>query len=38
MSVAEKITEIKKIITLVCDIVPSLVQIVKETILLFKTV
>ena len=38
MSVADKIVEIKKIISLVCDIVPSLVQIVKETILLFKTV
>lgn len=38
MSVQDKIVEIKKIITLICDVVPSLVAIVKETILLFKTV
>ena len=38
MSVQEKIIEIKKLITLICDVVPSLVIIIKETILLFKTV
>lgn len=38
MSVQEKIVEIKKIISLICDVVPSLVAIVKETIMLFKTV
>ena len=38
MSVQDKIVEIKKIISLICDVVPSLVAIVKETILLFKTV
>ena len=38
MSVQDKIIEIKKIITLICDVVPSLVSIVKETIMLFKTV
>lgn len=38
MSVQEKIVEIKKIISLICDVVPSLVSIVKETIMLFKTV
>lgn len=38
MSVADKIVEIKKIISLICDVVPSIVAIVKETILLFKTV
>lgn len=38
MSVQDKIVEIKKIISLICDVVPSLVAIVKETIMLFKTV
>lgn len=38
MSVQDKIIEIKKIISLICDVVPSLVSIVKETIMLFKTV
>ena len=38
MSVQDKIVEIKKIITLICDVVPSLVAIVRETISLFKTV
>ena len=38
MSVQDKIVEIKKIITLICDVVPSLVAIVKETIMLFKAV
>lgn len=38
MSVQDKIIEIKKIISLICDVVPSLVAIVKETIMLFKTV
>lgn len=38
MSVAEKIVEIKKIISLVCDVVPSLVTIVKEIIILLKGV
>lgn len=38
MSIAEKITEIKKIISLVCDVVPSIVSIVKEVVLLLKGV
>lgn len=38
MSIAEKVTEIKKIVSLVCDVVPVLVTIIKETILLFKSV
>lgn len=36
MSVQEKIVEIKKLIALVCDVVPQIVAIVKETISLFK--
>lgn len=38
MSVQEKITEIKKILQLICDVIPAIVTIIKETILLFKTV
>lgn len=38
MSVQDKIVEIKKIISLICDVIPTIVSIVKETILLFKTV
>lgn len=38
MSVQEKIVEIKKIISLICDVIPTIVSIVKETILLFKAV
>lgn len=38
MSVSEKIVEIKKLISLICDVIPQIVAIVKETISLFKTV
>lgn len=38
MSVQDKIVEIKKIIALVCDVIPQVIAIVKEVILLFKTV
>lgn len=38
MSIADKITEIKKLITLICDVVPQLVAIVRETIAIFKEV
>lgn len=38
MSIQDKVTEIKKIVSLVCDVVPQIVLIVKELILLFKTV
>lgn len=38
MSIAEKVTEIKKIVSLICDVVPQLVLIVKEVILLLKGV
>lgn len=38
MSVQDKVVEIKKIISLICDVVPTLVSIIKEVILLFKTV
>lgn len=36
MTIGEKVIEIKRIISLVCDVVPSLVEIVKEIILLLK--
>lgn len=36
MSIQEKVLEIKKIISLVCDVVPSLVEIVKDIIVLLK--
>lgn len=36
MSIGDKVVEIKRIIGLVCDVVPQLVVIVKEVILLLK--
>lgn len=38
MSIQDKIVEIKKLISLICDVVPQLVAIVRETISLFKDV
>lgn len=38
MSVQDKIVEIKKILNLVCEVVPILVTIIKDSIALFKTV
>lgn len=38
MSIQDKIVEIKKILNLVCEVVPLLVAIIKDTITLFKTV
>lgn len=38
MSVQDKIVEIKKILNLVCEVVPILVTIIKDTISLFRTV
>lgn len=38
MSVADKIVEIKKLISLICDVVPQLVTIVRETIAIFREV
>ena len=38
MSIQDKIVEIKKIVGLVCDVVPQIVSLVKEVVLLFKTV
>lgn len=38
MSIQDKIVEIKKILNLVCEVVPLLVQVVRDTISLFKTV
>lgn len=38
MSIADKVQEIKKIVALVCDVVPQIVAVIKEVILLFKAV
>ena len=38
MSIQDKISEVKKLIALICDVVPQLVSIVRETISLFKDV
>lgn len=38
MAIQDKIMEIKKLISLICDVVPQLVAIVRETIALFKDV
>ena len=38
MSIQDKIAEVKKLISLICDVVPQLVAIVRETIALFKDV
>lgn len=38
MSLADKITEVKRIISLVCDVVPSIVTIIKEIVILLKGV
>ena len=36
MSIQEKVTEIKKLITLICETIPILVSIIKEIILVVK--
>lgn len=38
MSVQDKIIEIKRLISLICDVVPQLIAIVRDTISLFKDV
>lgn len=38
MSIAEKAVEIKKVITMICDLLPVLVNVVKEVILLLKDI
>lgn len=38
MTIQDKILEIKKLISLICDVVPQLVAIVRDTIALFKDV
>lgn len=38
MSVTDKITEIKKIIQLVCDTLPIIVELIKEIVLTIKEV
>lgn len=36
MSVTDKIQEIKRIITLVCDVIPAIVSVIKEIIIVIK--
>ena len=38
MSIQDKIVEIKKILNLVCEVVPLICTVVRDTIALFKTV
>lgn len=38
MSVQDKIIEIKRLIGLICDVIPQLIAIVRDTIALFKEV
>lgn len=38
MAIQDKIAEIKKLVALICDVVPQIVLIVRETISLFKDV
>lgn len=36
MSIAEKATEIKRVITMICDILPTVVSVIKEVLLVLK--
>lgn len=38
MSIQDKVIEIKRLISLICDVVPQLIAIVRDTISLFKDV
>ena len=38
MSISEKVTEIKRIVTLVCDVIPAIVSVVKEVLILLKDI
>lgn len=38
MAIQDKIAEIKRLIALVCDVVPQIISIVRDTIALFKDV
>lgn len=38
MAIQDKIAEIKRLIALVCDVVPQIIAIVRDTIALFKDV
>lgn len=38
MSIQDKVAEIKRLISLICDVVPQLIAIVRDTISLFKEV
>lgn len=36
MSIADKALEIKKVITMICDLLPVIVQVVKEVLVVLK--
>lgn len=36
MSITEKAVEIKKVITMICDLLPVVVQVVKEVLIVLK--
>lgn len=38
MALQDKIVEIKRLISLICDVVPQIIAIVRDTIALFKDV
>lgn len=38
MAIQDKIAEIKRLISLVCDVVPQIIAIVRDTLALFKDV
>lgn len=38
MALQDKIVEIKRLISLICDVVPQIIAIVRDTISLFKDV
>lgn len=38
MSVSDKITEIKKIVTMVCEILPVIANVIKEVIVMIKDI
>lgn len=38
MTIADKVIEIKKVITMICDILPVIVQVVKEILILLKEI
>lgn len=38
MTIADKVIEIKKVITMICDMLPVIVQVVKEILIMLKEI